>query len=255
MWPLGYSDLEREGLLIEGFDERQTFEEQYNYPYYQELIEDYGFVKEVDWFESELKYKKDYHEKIHALSLKTLERNNLHIERPNEKESKRDFINRIKDSGFNMIDEEYAELYGTVPFDEGVKKQIVEEFILMLRKQDMLIISDENNNVVLFGFGIPTIGNALQGTKGKLTLKNIRHIIMELTNPKGMDLAIIAIKKEYRKSGIFSCAIDFMLDLLRDNYEYLETNLNLETNSDIRSAWKYFDSREHKKRRCFVKKI
>ena len=93
--PLGYSDLEREGLLIEGFEELNTFEEQYNYPYYQNLIESYGFIKEVDWVESYLTLDKTKVDKIYSVSKKVMERFDLHYVEKERGESKSHFIDRV----------------------------------------------------------------------------------------------------------------------------------------------------------------
>ena len=141
--PLGYSDLEREGMLIEGFDEMQTFEEQYNYPYYQKLTEDYGFQKEIDWVESNLTYKEECYEKICKLSDIVMKRYNLHIVSQLKNESKSHFIDRVAPGFFELLDSAYAKLYGVVPFTDKMKKSIISDFKLILDTKYILIVNNE----------------------------------------------------------------------------------------------------------------
>ena len=111
--PLGFSDLEREGLLIEGFDQMSTYEEQYNYPYYQKLIEANGYVKEVDWTESKLTVPEDYDGGLEKLGDFVMKRYKLHI---GPAKDVSDFIKKYGDGLFDLIDKSYDKLYGTVPF-------------------------------------------------------------------------------------------------------------------------------------------
>ena len=106
--PLGYSDLEREGLLIEGFEELQTFEEQYNYPYYQRLIENYGFSKDVDWVECKLYAPKERNEKLLRVSNKMLDRYGLRIV---QAKTIKEFIDKYSKELFEMIDKTYSRLW------------------------------------------------------------------------------------------------------------------------------------------------
>jgi hypothetical protein len=147
--PLGFSDLEREGLLIDGFDYLSTFEEQYNYSYYQNLIEACGFEKDVDWVEYRLFTPKERNEKLAKISEAILEK--YHLKKIDATSSKKDFIDTYKDQFFNVLDETYKSLYGTVPFTDGMKKQILDQFNLILNPEFILVICDENDKVIAFG--------------------------------------------------------------------------------------------------------
>ena len=146
--PLGYSDLEREGMLIEGFNELSTFEEQYNYSYYKDLAEEYGFVKEIDWVESRLTFNKEKYDKIRHLTDIVLKRYNLHIVNQEPHESKSHFINRVAPGFFNLLDSAYEKLYGVVPFTEKMKQSIIKDFKLILNSKYIMIINDENDKTV-----------------------------------------------------------------------------------------------------------
>lgn len=251
--PLGYSDLEREGLLIEGFDEPSTFEEQYNYSYYQSLIEDCGYEKEVDWLEHQLRAPKVLDERFKTISEKMLKKYNLHL---SEITNTNEFLKRYADKFFEIIDITYNDLYQTVPFTPAMKKSLIESFKLIIDMRFVRVIVDENDRVVCFGLCFPAIGPALQKTGGRLTLPTIINVLKTVKHPKVIDLGLVGVLPEYAKKGIVSVFIWEMMKMLKDdNVEYLETNLNLEDNFNIRNMWKNFDVRQHKRRRSFLKKI
>jgi hypothetical protein len=252
--PLGYSDLEREGLLIEGFDYLSTFEEQYNYPYYGGLIESCGFEKDVDWLEQRLFSLKEDPERLRVILERTMKKYNLHF--GDQKLSKRKFIKRYKDGIFNCLDECYKDLYGTVPFTQEMMEQMVSQFLLLLNKKYIMAICDENEKVVAFGLSIPGIGKALQKSGGRLTPCALIRLLKAVKKPTSVDLGLIGVLPQYRKSGLTAFAITMLQDMFKDsNVEYLETNLNLETNTAIQATWKHFDHIQHKRRRSYIKKL
>ena len=252
--PLGYSDLEREGLLIEGFDYLATFEEQYNYEYYENLVESYGFVKDVDWVESRLFSTPQQDERLKKIFDRSLQKYNLHM--AGEKLNKRQFIKKYADGIFACIDECYKDLYGVVPFTPEMMKQMVDQFMLVINRKFIVAVCDENEKVVAFGFCIPGIGKAVQKSGGKLTLPTIFKLLRAINNPTSVDLALVGVLPQYRNSGLTAFAITMLQDILSSGrVEYLETNLNLETNGNIQAQWKHFNSIQHKRRRSYIKKI
>ena len=252
--PLGFSDLEREGLLIDGFDYLSTFEEQYNYSYYQELIEACGYEKDVDWVEYRLYNPKERNEKIKRIAELTMRKYNLTAE--NGSGGKKAFVNKYKDHIFNVLDETYKHLYGTVPFTEGMKKQILDQFMLVIKPELVQVVADENGRVIAFGLAIPGFGHVLQKSGGKLTLPTIIRLLKAVNKPKTLELGLIGVLPEYQATGVNAIILDYIMDIMiKYNIEYAETNLNLETNTKVQSQWKYFDNIQHKKRRSFIKKL
>lgn len=253
--PLGYSDLEREGLLIEGFDKLSTFEEQYNYDYYPALIEGCGYQKEIDWLEFRLRAPKEKNIMLSRVAERALELSRLHVV-DSSKFSKKEYIERYKDGVFECIDRCYSHLYGTVPITENMKKQIVDQFMLVINKRYLIIIADENDKVISFALCIPGIGKSLQKSGGRLTPCAILRLLSAIKKPKTVDLALVAILPEYQSAGINAVMLDKMTEYLESGeIDYFETNLNLETNTQVLAQWKYFDSEQHKRRRSYVKKI
>ncbi len=251
--PLGFSDLEREGLLVEGFDQLSTFEEQYNADYYGDLIEYCGYSKEVDWTESKIMPPDEDDGTLEKMADFLMKRYNLHY---GPAKNKRDFIKRYADAFFKLIDEAYDGIYGTVPFTDGMKKMIIDNFMLVIDLKHVAVILDENDELVCLGLCFPSIAKALQPSGGKLTPPALIRLLKAIKRPKIIDLGLIAVKPEYFNRGISSVISYELLKMLKnDGVEYAETNLNLETNHAIQNQWKRFKSVRHKRRRSYVKKL
>ncbi len=252
--PLGYSDLDREGLLIEGFSEDSTFEEQYNFEYYGKLLEKHGFTKDADWLEYELKMPEKRNEMLKRVAERTLEMNKLHI--ADTSMSKRKYINKYKGGFFDCLDLCYSHLYGTVELTEETRKELVDQFMLIINKKYLVFICDESEKVVAFGLCLPGMGEAVKKSGGRLTPLSLLKLFKIVRNPETIDLGLVAVLPEYQHSGVNAVILNGLLDMLSDGtVKKCETNLNLETNTAVQAQWKYFSARQHKRRRSYIKKI
>ncbi|MBO7401793.1 MAG: hypothetical protein J6U10_02245 [Lachnospiraceae bacterium] len=251
--PLGYSDLEREGLLIEGFDQVSTFEEQYNAEYYGKLIENCGYAKEVDWTECRLRYPKNDDGKLDKLADTIMKKYNLRV---GPAKNVNDFIDRYAGQLFEILDKSYSKLYGTVPFTDGMIKMTIENFKLIIDLRFVAVILDENDKVVCLGVCFPSLSNALRGSGGHLYPTTLVKLLRDIKHPKSIDLGLVGVDPEWANRGISTVAMAGIMRMLKnDGIEYAETNLNLEDNTNIRNFWKRFDSVEHKRRRSYVKEL
>ena len=253
--PLGFSDLEREGLLIEGFNELSTFEEQYNYEYYAPLIEGLGYEKEADWNESRLTPPEDpkEREKLRKLSAFIMKRYNLHF---GTAKNVGDFLKRYADGIFELLDTAYDGLYGTVPFTDGMKKLMIDNFRLIIDLEHVAAILDENERLVCFGVCFPSIAKAVQKSGGKLTPGALVRLLRAIKKPEVIDLGLIAVDPAYMNRGISSIVSAELLRMLEaPGIRFAETNLNLEDNFAIQNQWKRFGRVIHKRRRAYVKKL
>ena len=251
--PLGYSDLEREGLLIGGFDQPATFEENYNYPYYQTFLENYGYQKEVDWSGSNIRVPKDYDGEMHRLAAFVLKRYNLNI---GKSKNTKDFLKKYADGIFELLDKSYDMLYGTVPFTEGMKKMMIENFKLIIRVENAAVILDENDKMVCFGLAFPGIADAVRKSDGHLTPGALIRVLKTLRKPRVLDLCLVGVDPVWFNRGVSVVVCMGLIDMLkRKDIEYADTNLNLEDNYPILNLWKRFDSQVVKHYRCFVKKL
>ena len=250
--PLGFDDLDREGLLIEGFEENSTFEEQYNYEYYATLIEGSGFTKDVDWLEYELKMPEKRNEMLARVAKRTMEMHGLHI--ASTKLNKRAYIEKYRDGFFECLDVCYRHLYGTVPITPDKQDELIEQFMMIVNKEYAVFICDKDERVVGFGLCFPAIGDAVKKSGGRLTPATIFKILRAVKNPETIDLGLVAIRPEYQNAGINAVIINGMLDILEEGkVKSCETNLNLESNTAVQAQWKYFNARQHKRRRSYKK--
>lgn len=253
--PLGFSDLEREGLLVSGFDMQSTFEEQYNAEYYMRHIEALGYEKEVDWLESRLYVPDDPSalEELDKMADFILRRYHLRF---GEAKNVNDFINRYADQLFELLDKSYSKLYGTVPLTDGMKKMLISNFRLAIDLRFVAVLLDENDRVVCLGVCFPGMADALAGGNGKLTPRTLLKLLKVIKHPRVLDLGLVGVEHEYLNRGLMTVFISSFVKMIKEeNIEYAETNLNLEDNFAIRNQWKRFKAIEHKRRRSYVKKL
>ena len=250
--PLGFNDLDREGMLIEGFDEVATFEEQYNFPYYKDLLEASGYLKETDWLEYKI-YPTPVDERTDRLADLVLKRYDLKIV---EAKNKRRFIKKYGNQIFEVVDEAYAPLHGTVPISESVRAQILEQFELVVSLKFFITIVDKNDRVVAFGFALPSLAKAVNKSKGKMLPAGLFRMLRAIKKPQILDLALVGIRPEYQGKGLNAVIMRFMSQTIKKNHiQFCETNLNLEDNIKIQQQWKLFEHDQHKRRRCFIKDL
>ena len=251
--PLGFSDMEREGLLIEGFDYLSTFEEQYNYSYYQRLIENHGYTKEVDWLERRLFLKGKPSDRLTRFSNLIMERNHLHFA---EAKNTKDFLKKYGEKFFELCEKTYDPLYMTVPFSENIKKSLVKSFELIIDLRFVAMILDENENPICFGLVFPSIGKAIQKSGGRMTPATLIRLLRAIKKPQVLDFALIGVDPAYANRGVPAVLLGKTQEYLAmAGIEYAETNLNLETNQSVQNLWKNFESIQHKRRRSFVRSL
>lgn len=251
--PLGFSDLEREGLLVEGFDQLSTFEEQYNAEYYGALVENCGYVKEVDWTESKLYPPDGGFEQLEKTAEYVLKRYNLRI---GEAKNVKDFLNKYSDGFFKLLDVAYDGLYGTVPFTDGMKKITIANFKLVIDLKHVVVVLNEQDEVVCLGLCFPSLAKALQKSSGRLTPAALIRVLKAIKRPEIIDLGLIAVHPDYLNRGLNAVVTSALIKMLNcKDIKYAETNLNLEYNHAVINQWKRFKSVQHKRRRAYVKKL
>lgn len=254
--PIGYSDLEKEGLLIEGFNVPGNFETTYNMPYYQRHIEALGYEKEVDYTGSFL-YGPESEETLQEMEELVqfiFKRYKLHF---GASRNGTDFLRKYAQGIFNLMDKSYEGLYGTVPFTDGMRKLMVDNFGLVISPKYSAIILDEQNKPVCFGLAIPSLNKAFRGTRGHITPGVALRFLQCLRKPESLDLCIIGVDPEYLNRGVSAALSLAVMKMLRDtpSLKYADTCLNLEDNWAIQNQWKRFRREVPKRYRCYVKKL
>lgn len=254
--PIGYSDLEKEGLLIEGFDVPGNFETTYNMPYYQTLIENLGYVKEVDYTGSFLygPESDETLEEMEKLVAFIFKRYKLHF---GESKSGSDFLKKYADGIFNLMDKSYEGLYGTVPFTDGMRKLMLDNFGLVISPKYSAIILDENEKPVCFGLAIPSLSKAFRGTRGHITPGLALRFLQCILRPESLDLCIIGVDPEYLNRGISAALSLAIMKMLKESpsLKYADTCINLEDNYAIQNQWKRFKRDVPKRYRAYVKPL
>ena len=251
--PLSFSDLEREGLMVGGYEYPATFEETWNPPYYGEFIERLGYKKEVDWTSSRLRLPKEGAEDLQKMSDYVMRRYKLHL---GTARNTSEFIKKYADGIFSLIDKSYDLLYGTVPFTEGMKKLMVDNFKMIVDTDKVAVILDENEKMVCFGIAFPSIGDAFRPSGGHLTPGAILRFLKARRNPSVIDLGLVGVDPEWLNRGVSVIVSAGLINMLRKpGIQYAETNMNLEDNWAIQNQWKRFDEQKIKLHRSYVKSL
>ena len=253
--PLGFTDLDPEGMLVEGFSERNMFITYYNHPYYLTHLERLGYAKSVDWME----YKVFTPEKG-SRQAAMLERVSNHVLKANhlrraEVRSKRDFKPLIP-KVFELVNIAYAHLYGVVELSEEQITRYANKFVPLINPKYTTFILDEKDNLVAFGVTAPSMAAALKRSRGKLFPLGWIGVLRALHKNTALDMFLIAVHPDLQSVGINAAIIDHILKNAWENgIKYAETGPQLETNAKILSQWNIFDKEQHKRRRCFIKQL
>ncbi len=252
--PIGFHDMDHEGMLVEGFDELNMSITFYNFPYYLEHMEKLGLKKEIDWVEFKLEVPNELNPKLQRLNDFMTKRFDLELVRYTDKKA------LIKDaySAFKVIDEAFSILYGTVPLTDAVINKTIEDNVSLMNLKYITSIKEKDGSIIGFAVLVPSIAKALKKSNGKLLPLGIFRMLkaLRLKNDT-LEMFFVAIKPEYQKKGIPVILISEMIKVCIENgVKYCETGPELETNKDVHSMWKNFDNvRQHKRRRCFIKEI
>ena len=251
--PLGYSDLEREGLLIEGFDQLSTYEEQYNYAYYPDLLEAAGYRKEKDWLEFRLSIPEKEDGELERTAEFLLRRYGLTYVRGKNFAK---LCEQYYDEFHRVLEDGYGSLYGTVPFTAEMKKELLKTLAAVLDKRFIRLVTDKDGDLVYFALALPSLSKALLHSGGHLSIPVICKLLNAKRHPEVIDLALVSVSEKYRGKGVGGLLVRDLIELMKsENVPYAETNLCLEDNIPILNLWHQFDSVQHKRRRSYVKRI
>ncbi|MCD4794664.1 MAG: N-acetyltransferase [Bacteroidales bacterium] len=250
--PLGFSSFDASGVLIEGFNELPTSFAHYNFLYYPKLIEELGYEKDVDWIEFNVKVPESVPENFIRIADLVKNKYKFHSA---ELKNKKDLL-KYSSQIFQLLNDEYKDIYA---FSELTKKQIIElkkQFISFLNPKYVSIILSTTNKVVAFGITMPSLSKALQKSKGKLFPFGFIRVLYALRKNDTADTLLIAIQKEYRDKGINALIFsDIMNTFIKKGITNLETTRELENNLKVKQLWSRFEHKQHKRARCYIKKL
>ncbi|WP_419214109.1 GTP cyclohydrolase [Maribacter sp. X9] len=250
--PLGFTDLDRQGMLIYGFDREGTMATNYNHEYYIDHIEKLGFKKSVDWIEYRFEIESDVPEKIQKISRFAQKRYGV---KPLKAKSKKELKRYVPDM-FNLINDSYKDIYGYTNLTKEQIDYYGKNYIGFVKKELVSLVLDKENKLVGIGITMPSFTKALQKARGRLLPFGWYHMLRSLNKNDTMDMYLIAVDTNYFDKGVAAVIID---EIYRSAIDFgikkVETNIELEDNHRVQSMWKYFNAEQHKRRRCYIKNI
>lgn len=250
--PLGFTDLDREGMLVEGFDELGTLATIYNFSYYPVHLEALGYTKDVDWVEYEISVPPQPDPRIARLADIVLRRYRLKVLQARSKSELLAYAPAL----FELINAEYEHLYGVVPLTQKQIEAYVRQYFGFVSPELVPVVLDENNRMAAFGISMPSLSRALQKSGGELFPLGFWHLLRALRRNDRLDLYLVAVRSEYQGMGVNAVLIDRIQRACnRRGIRFAETNPELENNHLVQAQWKHFKTRQHKRRRCFIKQI
>lgn len=254
--PLGFTDLDAEGMLIEGFDQLSTMASIYNYPYYPKHMEQLGFEKDADWVEFKITIPDAIPEKHMRITRIVKEKYKLKIKKYS---SGKKAAAEYGDAVFQLMNEAYAPLYGFAPLTQGQIDQYVAMYLPLLDMRMVTFVVNEKEELVAFGVSMPSLSEALQKAKGKLLpfgwIPLAKALFMK-RRAKILDLLIVAVKPEYQNKGVNALLFSDLIPVYHElGFEFAETNPELELNDKVQAQWNYFETEQHKRRRAYIKEI
>jgi GNAT superfamily N-acetyltransferase len=248
--PLGFTDLDGEGMLVEGFEEISTMGALYNYPYYQGHVERSGYSKDIDWIEYEVTMHGEIPEKVARLAAVALERNNLRVLRVTKAGDVLPYARKI----FQVLNEAYKDLYGFVELSERQIDTYVTQYFGYINPEYVPVVLNSASEVVAFGIAMPSLSKALQRCRGRLYPFRFLHVLRALKHNRRIDLYLTAVRPDMQNKGVNAILMhESNKVFLKNGIEKVETNRELEGNSKVQAQWRFYDSRQHKRRRCYRK--
>lgn len=253
--PLGFSDMDREGMLVEGFDRLSLFITYYNHPYYITQMERRGYVKETDWIECRIEIPQEPVPRLVRISDEIIKRRNLHIVDLKTREKS---IKETAEDMFKLWNETYFALFGVVPMNERQIEKYCSEFKPLINDKTTVFVYNSKDEMVAFGIASPSLEQAQRKSKGKMVPFGWIELLKALKSKHNdtLDLLLIAVKPELQGSGLNAVIMNEMhKKAIKAGFKYAETGPMLENNEKVQAQWKLFNLEQHKRRRCWVKEL
>lgn len=252
--PLGFTDLDHEGTLIEGFDELSTMATIYNYPYYPKHIEAAGYTKDSDWVEYVMEVPDAIPDRYARIADIVKKKFGLSVKKYTSRTKiKKEYGHAL----FDLINEAYDGLYEYSPLSERQIDYYIDQYLSLLDLNLVTLIVDRDEQLVGVGISMPSMSRALQKSRGHLFPMGWMHLLKGLYGRNDrVDLLLVAVKPEYQSKGVNALLFqDLIPHYIKRGFKYAESNPEMETNSKVQNQWEYFTYRQHRRRRSYRKDI
>jgi GNAT superfamily N-acetyltransferase len=253
--PLGFTDLDQEGMLVEGFDQMGTMATIYNHPYYPKHLEKLGYVKDADWVEYRIRIPEVAPERMRRISELVLKKYKLRILKYSSQKKliKDGWVQKL----FELVNDSYSHLYGFTPLSQAQIDYYTKLYIPMLNLNYLVLVVNEAGELVCFGVTIPSLSAALRKAQGRLFPFGALHLLkaLKFRNPV-MDCLLIAARRDYQNKGVNALIFyDIIPHTRRAGAVWAESNPELATNAKVQAQWEGFEHVNHKRRRAFAKQL
>ncbi|NDV80647.1 GNAT family N-acetyltransferase [Bacteroides sp. 51] len=254
--PLGFTDFDAEGMLVEGFDQLSTMATIYNYPYYPEHMEKLGYEKDADWVEYKIFIPDAIPDKHRRISELVQKKYNLKIEKYT---SAKKIAAERGQAIFELMNEAYKEFYGYSPLSQKQIDQYVSKYLPIVDLRMVTLVTDSEDKLVAVGLSMPSLAEALQKGKGKLFPFGWFYLLKALfmkRRAKMLELLLVAVKPEYQNKGVNALLFSDLIPIYQKlGFIFAESNPELEENGKVQAQWEYFETQQHKRRRAFIRKL
>lgn len=253
--PLGFTDFDPEGMLVEGFDRLSTMALIYNHPYYPEHMKKHGYYKETGWVEYRITIPDSLPEQHVRLAEIVKKRYNLKMRKLTVSQIKKENYGRKL---FKLINETYCVLYGYSLLSEKQIDQYVDLYLSLVDAKMLTFVEDADGDLIAAGISIPSLSEALQKCNGEIFPFGWFYLLksMFIKKPDTLDLLLIGVRPDYQNRGVNSLVfVDLFENYRKLGFKYAETNANLETNVKVQAMWDPFEKELHKRRWVFAKDI
>ena len=253
--PLGFTDFDNEGCVVEGFDDISSFMLKYNYPYYGAHFEALGMEKINDWLEYRVYVPDQVPEKVVKAAKIVSERYNLHVRKITKKEVKQEQYGRKL---FELVNRTYSKLFDFTVLPSEVIDQYVDTFLGILDMRYITLVEDAAGNLVAMAINMPSIAHAVKKGKGYLFPLGWWHIFksMYLKHEDAVEFLLIAVDPEYRNRGVHAMLFnDLIPKMIEDGFKYGESNAEMESNTSVQNLWNMYRKEFKRRRRVFGKAI
>ncbi len=252
--PMGFTDMDHEGMLTYGYDELGTMATIYNYPYYPRHMERMGFRQEAEWVEYRMTVPDEVPAQLQRVGDIVRRKYGLRtIKYTSAKKIKADYGVAL----FELINEAYDKLYGYSPLSKRQIEYYIDIYLPILRLENVCVIVDSDDKLVGIGISIPSMSRALQKSGGKLFPFGWYHLLKAMYGHNDIvDLLLVAVKPEYMGKGVNALLFTDLLPVyIKNKYRWAESNPELAENENVQQQWKFFDRRQHRRRVAFRRDI
>ena len=253
--PLGFTDFDSEGCVVEGFDDISSFALKYNYPYYAEHFEALGMAKANDWLEYRIFIPEQLPEKVSRASKLVADRYELHVRKITRKEVyKEGYGQKV----FDLVNRTYSKLFDFTVLPPEVIDSYVKLYMGLLDLKFVTLIENKEGKLVGMAVCMPSLAHAVKKSNGYLFPLGWYRLLksMYLKYEEVIELLLIAVDPEYQNRGVHAMIFQEMLDtLVKGGFKYAESNAEMETNVSVQNIWKDYQKELKRRRRVFSKEI